>query len=57
MGNLYEWFVALIGYTTDYSQNSNIIYCACICAIVLFCQAVKLIFRGFDRLLGYNTIR
>lgn len=57
MGNLYEYFAELVGYVANSSQNSNIIYCACICAIVLFCQGMKLIFRGFDRLFGYNTIR
>lgn len=57
MGNLYDFFIELLGIsssTTGY--NSNVIYCACICAIVLFAVAIKLIFRGFDNLLGYNKI-
>lgn len=58
MGNLYDWFVALLGIeVTGTSQNSNVIYCACICAIVLFCVGIKIVFRGFDNLLGYNKIR
>ena len=59
MGNLYDWFMALLGITTgtNTNYNSNVIYCACICAIVLFAVAVKMIFRGFDNLLGYNKIR
>lgn len=58
MGNLYDWFIALLGIssTTTSGYNSNVIYCACICAIVLFVVAVKLIFKGFDNLLGYNKI-
>lgn len=58
MGNLYDWFIALLGITTGTttSYNSNVIYCACICAIVLFAVGVKLIFKGFDNLLGYNKI-
>lgn len=57
MGNLYDWFIALLGISDSTSgYNSNVIYCACICAIVLFCVGIKLIFRGFDNLLGYNKI-
>lgn len=58
MGNLYDWFIALLGIeVTGTGQNSNVIYCACICAIVLFVSGIKLVFRGFDNLLGYNKIR
>lgn len=57
MGNLYDWFVALLGITGNATNyNSNVIYCACICAIVLFVVGIKLIFKGFDNLLGYNKI-
>lgn len=57
MGNLYDWLIALIGIEiTGTSQNSNVIYCACICGIVLFVVGVKLIFKGFYNLLGYNKI-
>ena len=58
MGNLYNWFIALLGIstTTGTNQNSNVIYCACICAIVLFISGIKLVFKGFDNLLGYNKI-
>lgn len=58
MGNLYDWFIALLGIsgTSTSGYNSNVIYCACICAIVLFCVAVKMIFKGFGSLFGYNKI-
>lgn len=58
MGNLYDWFIALLGISSSSTANynSNVIYCACICAIVLFCVGVKMIFRGFSNLLGYNKI-
>lgn len=59
MGNLYDYFADLIGVVQTgqtYSQNSNVILCACVCVIVLFCTALKLISRGFDRLFGYNNI-
>ena len=58
MGSLYEWFVALLGLSeTAAGYNSDVVYCACVCAIVLFCVAVKLIFRGFSGLFGYNKIQ
>lgn len=57
MGNLYDWFIDLLGIAeTTSGYNSNVIYCSCICAIVLFAVAIKVIFRGFDNLLGYNKI-
>lgn len=56
MGNLYDYFMTLIGITSNTTgYNSNVIYCCCICVIVLFCLCIKLVFRGFDRLLGYNN--
>lgn len=57
MGNLYDYFMSLIGIVDGMTgYNSNVVYCCCICVVVLFCLACKLIFRGFDRLLGYNKI-
>ena len=57
MGNLYDYFMALLGITSNtQGLNSNVIYCCCICVIILFCLCIKLVFRGFDRLLGYNNI-
>lgn len=56
MGNLYDWFMTLLGISGTTGYNSNVVYCACICAIVLFVVGIKLIFKGFDNLLGYNKI-
>lgn len=57
MGNLYDWFIALLGIEESTSgYNSNVIYCACICAIVLFSVGIKLIFRGFDKTTKYAQI-
>lgn len=57
MGNLYEYFMTLLGISSNTTGlNSNVISCCCICVVVLFCLACKLIFRGFDRLLGYSKI-
>lgn len=55
MGNLYDYFMTLLGITNNTSGlNSNVIYCCCICVIVLFAVAVKIIFKGFSCLCGYN---
>lgn len=57
MGNMYNYMMTLIGISDGYSGlNSNVIICCCICVVVLFAVACKLIFKGFDRLLGYNNI-
>lgn len=57
MGNLYDYFAALVGYDPTVTQSPEILTCACIAAFVLFLVGVKLIFRGFDRLFGYNAIQ
>lgn len=56
MGNLYDYFMTLLGITSNTSGlNSNVIYCCCICVIVLFAVSIKIIFKGFSRLCGYNN--
>lgn len=58
MGNLYNLFLALLGLAEITGDIiPEVVYCACICAIVLFAVAIKMIFKGFDNLLGYNKIR
>ena len=58
MGNLYSLFYSLLGLdqvTGDIVPE--VVYCACMCATVLFVVAIKMIFKGFNSLLGYNKIR
>lgn len=55
MGNLYNWFQTLLGISNNSTNyNSNVIYCAGICAIVLFVVSIKIIYKGFENLCGYN---
>ena len=55
MGNLYDFYATLLGieYNTS-GYNTNVIYVAGICAIVLFTVAIKIIYKGFNNLCGYN---